>query len=63
VAEPSARSRALAGVTVRTLHHYDRIALLSPSGRSPSGYRQYAPSDLGRLQQRATGLARYVSAL
>lgn len=30
---------ALAGVTVRTLHHYDRIGLLSPSGRTPSGYR------------------------
>jgi len=24
----------LAGVTVRTLHHYDRIGLLSPSGRT-----------------------------
>src|SRR5918992_742885 len=39
---------ALAGVTVRTLHHYDRIGLLSPSGRTSSGYRQYAPADLGR---------------
>ena len=42
---------ALAGVTVRTLHHYDRIGLLSPSGRSASGYRQYAPADLDRLHQ------------
>ena len=40
---------ALAGVTVRTLHHYDRIGLLSPSGRSAAGYRQYAPADLDRL--------------
>jgi MerR family transcriptional regulator, thiopeptide resistance regulator len=40
---------ALAGVTVRTLHHYDRIGLLSPSGRTASGYRQYAPADLDRL--------------
>jgi DNA-binding transcriptional MerR regulator len=42
---------ALAGVTVRALHHYDRIGLLSPSGRTPSGYRQYAPADLDRLHQ------------
>jgi DNA-binding transcriptional MerR regulator len=42
---------ALAGVTVRTLHHYDRIGLLSPSGRTAAGYRQYAPADLGRLHQ------------
>src|SRR5919112_4854557 len=42
---------ALAGVTVRTLHHYDRIGLLSPSGRSSAGYRQYAPADLDRLHQ------------
>jgi len=40
---------ALAGVTVRTLHHYDRIGLLSPSGRSGAGYRQYSPADLDRL--------------
>jgi DNA-binding transcriptional MerR regulator len=42
---------ALAGVTVRTLHHYDRIGLLSPSGRTGAGYRQYAPADLDRLHQ------------
>ncbi|MGK5111548.1 MULTISPECIES: MerR family transcriptional regulator [unclassified Geodermatophilus] len=42
---------ALAGVTVRTLHHYDRIGLLSPSGRTGSGYRQYSPADLDRLHQ------------
>jgi DNA-binding transcriptional MerR regulator len=42
---------AMAGVTVRTLHHYDRIGLLSPSGRSPAGYRQYAASDLDRLHR------------
>ena len=41
----------LAGVTVRTLHHYDRIGLLSPSQRSAAGYRQYAPADLDRLHQ------------
>ena len=42
---------AMTGVTVRTLHHYDRIGLLSPSGRTASGYRQYSPSDLDRLHQ------------
>lgn len=42
---------ALAGVTVRTLHHYDRIGLLSPSGRTAAGYRQYAPADLDRLHR------------
>jgi MerR family transcriptional regulator, thiopeptide resistance regulator len=42
---------ALAGVTVRTLHHYDRIGLLSPSDRSAAGYRRYAPADLDRLHR------------
>ncbi|MEN8654945.1 MerR family transcriptional regulator [Streptomyces sp. 21So2-11] len=40
-----------AGVTVRTLHHYDEIALLSPSGRSHAGHRRYDDADLDRLQQ------------
>ena len=31
----------LAGVTVRTLHHYDQIGLLRPSARSAAGYRLY----------------------
>jgi MerR family transcriptional regulator, thiopeptide resistance regulator len=39
----------LAGVTVRTLHHYDRIGLLTPSGRTVSGYRRYDDADLDRL--------------
>lgn len=42
---------ALAGVTVRALHHYDRIGLLSPSGRTSAGYRQYSAADLDRLHQ------------
>ena len=41
----------LARVTVRTLHHYDRIGLLEPSGRSEQGYRLYAYGDLERLRQ------------
>ncbi|MEU5780364.1 MerR family transcriptional regulator [Micromonospora lupini] len=40
----------IAGVTVRTLHHYDEIGLLSPSGRTPTGYRRYDDADLQRLQ-------------
>ncbi|MFW5472615.1 MerR family transcriptional regulator [Knoellia sp. CPCC 206450] len=37
------------GVTVRTLHHYDEIGLLSPSERSQAGYRLYTADDLERL--------------
>ena len=39
------------GVTVRTLHHYDEIGLLTPSERSRAGYRLYTDEDLTRLQQ------------
>ncbi len=41
----------LSGVTVRALHHYDEIGLLSPSERSEAGYRLYSRSDLERLQE------------
>lgn len=40
-----------AGVTVRALHHYDRLGLLKPARDPKSGYRLYAESDLGRLEQ------------
>lgn len=40
-----------AGVAVRTLHHYDEIGLLSPSGRSHAGHRRYDDADLDRLQR------------
>ncbi|MEU9573275.1 MerR family transcriptional regulator [Streptomyces massasporeus] len=40
-----------AGVTVRTLHHYDAIGLLVPSERSHAGHRRYSDADLDRLQQ------------
>lgn len=39
------------GLSVRTLHHYDHIGLLSPSRRSASGHRLYADGDVVRLQQ------------
>jgi DNA-binding transcriptional MerR regulator len=40
----------LAGVTVRALHHYDRIGLLKPM-RGSSGFRVYDLKDLERLEQ------------
>lgn len=39
------------GLTVRTLHHYDAIGLLTPSARSDSGYRLYNHDDIARLHQ------------
>jgi DNA-binding transcriptional MerR regulator len=39
------------GVSVRTLHHYDEIGLLSPAHHSGSGHRLYSERDVGRLQQ------------
>lgn len=41
----------LTGVSVRTLHHYDRIGLLKPTSYSAGGHRLYAESDLLQLQQ------------
>ncbi len=41
----------MAKITVRTLHHYDAIGLLAPSGRTEAGYRLYGNADLIRLQQ------------
>ena len=50
----------LAGVSVRTLHHYDELGLVVPSSRSDAGYRLYDHADLERLQEvlalRALGL-------
>jgi DNA-binding transcriptional MerR regulator len=40
----------LAGVTVKALHHYDRLGLLKPR-RTDAGYRIYAGRDLERLEQ------------
>jgi DNA-binding transcriptional MerR regulator len=45
----------LANVSVRALHHYDAIGLLTPSGRSQAGYRLYTAEDLLRLQQILVG--------
>jgi DNA-binding transcriptional MerR regulator len=41
----------LAGVTPRTLHHYDQIGLLKPTRVGENGYRYYGEESLLRLQQ------------
>jgi len=41
----------LAGVTVRALHHYDRLGLLKPAVRSGTGYRLYTAEDFVTLHQ------------
>lgn len=37
------------GLTVRALHHYDHIGLLSPSRRTAAGHRLYTADDVARL--------------
>ncbi len=41
---------AAAGVSVRTLHHWDAVGLLVPH-KGANGYRDYGPAELARLQQ------------
>ncbi len=41
----------MAGVSIRTLHHYDQIGLLPPTRRTESGHRLYTRADVERLQQ------------
>jgi DNA-binding transcriptional MerR regulator len=41
----------ITGTSVQTLHHYDHIGLLKPSGHSAKGYRIYNEADLLKLQQ------------
>lgn len=45
------QAAARLGVTIRTLRHWDEIALARPSSRSGAGYRLYAESDLERLRR------------
>ena len=40
----------IAGVSARTLHHYDAVGLLKPAAYSEAGYRLYDDAALGRLQ-------------
>jgi MerR family transcriptional regulator, thiopeptide resistance regulator len=39
------------GVSIRALRHYDQIGLLSPAGRTDSGYRLYVAEDIARLHR------------
>jgi DNA-binding transcriptional MerR regulator len=48
---PAGEFAEMAGVTVRTLHHYDHLGLLKPAARSEAGYRLYREGDLERLEQ------------
>ena len=41
----------LAGISTRTLHHYDEIGLLKPARIKNNGYRQYEKEELLKLQQ------------
>ena len=41
----------LSGVTIRTLHHYEQIVLLKPSGRTDTGDRIYSDTDCDRLSR------------
>lgn len=41
----------LTGVSVRTLHHYDDVGLLTPDGTTEAGYRLYSDDNLATLQQ------------
>ena len=43
------KAAELSGVSIKTLHHYDKIGLLVPV-KSENGYRTYSQDDLERLQ-------------
>jgi DNA-binding transcriptional MerR regulator len=49
------------GLTVRALHHYEQLGLLTPSGRSDAGYRRYGADDVVHLHRllalKETGVA------
>lgn len=45
IGEVSARS----GISTRMLRHYDALGLVTPTGRTPGGYREYSDEDLLRL--------------
>lgn len=38
-----------AGMSLRTIRHYDEVGLLVPSGRTSGGFRVYTAEDLDRL--------------
>lgn len=58
VGEPAKRT----GLTVRTLHHYHAIGLLTPSARAENGYRLYGRDEIARLHQ-IQALSRFISVM
>ncbi|MBN6039470.1 MerR family transcriptional regulator [Amycolatopsis sp. 195334CR] len=45
------RAASLVGVSVKTLHHWDGIGLVRPSGRTYAGYRVYSDEDIARIHR------------
>jgi MerR family transcriptional regulator, thiopeptide resistance regulator len=45
------RAAALVGVSVKTLHHWDTVGLVRPSGRTWGGYRVYSAEDVARIHR------------
>ncbi|MEV0350113.1 MerR family transcriptional regulator [Nonomuraea sp. NPDC050680] len=45
------RAAALVGISVRTLHHWDDVGLVRPSGRTWAGYRVYSTEDITRIHR------------
>jgi MerR family transcriptional regulator, thiopeptide resistance regulator len=45
------RAAGLVGISVRTLHHWDVIGLVRPSGRTWAGYRMYSAEDVARIHR------------
>lgn len=41
----------IAGISVRTLHHYDAMGILCPGRNPENGYREYTAEDMDKLQQ------------
>lgn len=41
----------IVGVSIRTLHYYDKIGILSPCRNPENGYREYDHADMDKLQQ------------
>jgi DNA-binding transcriptional MerR regulator len=50
VTYPIERAAELTGVSAHTLRYYERIGLLAPVGRAPSGHRRYGDDDLGSVR-------------
>ncbi|MGW5076320.1 MerR family transcriptional regulator [Rhodococcus sp. NPDC004095] len=48
---PVGQVAKLSGTSVRTLHHYDEIGLLTPHARTSAGHRRYTDTDLDRLRR------------